>query len=98
MGIYRDTYTYNIRELQDIVKGLHGDDVTFFDTIDGHLEKRSLTYKFNTCAGVMLGKITDWSVDDDGCPDSGSTRRGILTDDYKVAPFFEYYMKKQGEL
>lgn len=98
MGIYRDTYTYNIRELQDIVKGLHGDDVTFFDTIDGHLEKRSLTYKFNTCAGVMLGKITDWSVDDDGCPDSGSTRRGILTDDYKVAPFFEYYIKKQGEL
>ena len=98
MGIYRDTYTYNINELQDIVKNLHGNDVTFYDTIDGHLEKRSMTYSFPTKAGVMLGKITDWSVDDDGCPDSGSTRRGILTDDYKVAPFFEYYIKKQSEL
>jgi MoaA/NifB/PqqE/SkfB family radical SAM enzyme len=98
MGIYRDTYTYNINELQNIVKNLHGNNVTFYNTIDGHLEKRSMTYSFPTKAGIMLGKITDWSVDDDGCPDSGSTRRGILTDNYKVAPFFEYYIKKQGEL
>ena len=33
------------------------------------------------------------SVDDDGVPDAGSTRRGILTDNYTVAPFFEYYKK-----
>ena len=39
----------------------------------------------------MYGKATDWSIDDDGLPDSGSKRRGILTDDYNIEPFFEYY-------
>lgn len=98
MGFYKDTHTFNIHELKEIVTNLHGDDITFVDTIDGHLEKRSLTYNFPTKAGTMLGKITDWSIDDDGIPDSGSTRRGILTDKYKVAPFFEYYDKAQKEL
>ena len=98
MGFYKDTHTFSIHELKKIVTDLHGDDIDFIDTIDGHLEKRSLTYKFPTDAGIMLGKITDWSVDDDGIPDSGSKRRGILTDNYKVAPFFEYYDKAQREL
>ncbi len=98
MGFYKDTHTFDIHELKDIVTNLHGPGIEFIDTIDGHLEKRSLTYKFNTAAGIMLGKITDWSVDDDGIPDSGSTRRGILTDNYKVAPFFEYYAKTQEKL
>jgi MoaA/NifB/PqqE/SkfB family radical SAM enzyme len=97
MGFYKDSHTFSIHELKDIVTDLHGDDINFIDTIDGHLEKRSLTYKFPTRAGIMLGKITDWTVDDDGIPDSGSTRRGILTDDYKVAPFFEYYDKAHKE-
>jgi MoaA/NifB/PqqE/SkfB family radical SAM enzyme len=98
MGFYKDTHTFSIHELKKIVTDLHGDGIEFINTIDGHLEKRSLTYKFHTEAGVMLGKITDWTIDDEGIPDSGSTRRGILTDEYKVAPFFEYYDKAQKEL
>ena len=39
--------------------------------------------------GKMYGKITDWSVDDDGLPLTNSKRRGIITDDYKIEPFFE---------
>jgi|TARA_B110000902_G_scaffold38174_1_gene40472 uncharacterized radical SAM superfamily Fe-S cluster-containing enzyme len=98
MGFFKDTHTFTIHELKKIVTDLHGNGIEFIDTIDGHVEKRSLTYKFETAAGVMLGKITDWTVDDDGIPDSGSSRRGILTDDYKVAPFFEYYAKTQSKL
>lgn len=98
MGFFKDTHTFTIHELKKIVTDLHGDEIEFIDTIDGYIEKRSLNYKFQTAAGVMLGKITDWTVDDDGIPDSGSARRGILTDDYKVAPFFEYYAKAQSEL
>mgnify|MGYP003316917573 CR=1 FL=1 len=30
-------------------------------------------------------------LDDDGLPDRGSKRRGILTDKYMIEPFFEYY-------
>ena len=47
---------------------------------------------------ISLGKLTDWSVDDDGVPDSGSKRRGILTDNFKIAPFFEYYKKELDSL
>lgn len=98
MGYYKDSHTFSIQELKKIVTDMHGDEINFINTIDGHLEKRSLTYSFPTKAGIMLGKITDWTVDDDGVPDSGSTRRGILTDNYKVAPFFEYYVKQQSEM
>jgi uncharacterized radical SAM superfamily Fe-S cluster-containing enzyme len=98
IGYFRDTYSYNLQELKQIVKELHGDNIQFIDTVNGHLEKRSLIYSFNTKIGDMLGKITDWTVDDDGVPDSGSGRRGILTDNYKVAPFFEYYVKRQKEI
>ena len=52
----------------------------------------------NTPNGILLGKLTDWSVDDDGVPDSGSKRRGILTDNFKIAPFFEYYKKELDSL
>ena len=43
--------------------------------------------------GKMYGKITDWSVDDDGLPLTNSKRRGIITDDYQIEPFFDYYGK-----
>ena len=98
MGYYKDSYTYSLDELKEIVMDMHGDSIKFHNMVDGHLEQRSLMYSFPTKAGPMLGKITDWTVDDEGVPDSGSTRRGILTDNYKVAPFFEYYKKTQDEL
>ena len=98
MGYYIDSYTYSLDELKEIVMDMHGSEIKFINMIDGYLEQRSLMYSFPTKAGLMLGKITDWTVDDEGVPDAGSTRRGILTDNYKVAPFFEYYKKTQDEL
>lgn len=98
MGYYIDSYTYSLDELKEIVMDMHGSEIKFINMIDGYLEQRSLMYSFPTKAGPMLGKITDWTVDDEGVPDAGSTRRGILTDNYKVAPFFEYYKKTQEEL
>ena len=56
--------------------------------INGYIERNTCT--FNLKSG-LLGKITDWTLDDEGIPDSGSTRRGILTDRYTIEPFFEYY-------
>lgn len=95
MGNYRDTYTYNLQEMIEVMSQWH--DVRPTAIIDGHLEKQSLIYSFDTAAGPMHCKLTDWTVDDDGVPDANSGRRGILTDDYKLAPFFEYYRKHHDQ-
>ena len=31
------------------------------------------------------------AIDDDGLPLAKSKRRGIITEDYQIEPFFEYY-------
>ena len=35
-------------------------------------------------------KITNWSPDDSDIPDPDSKRRGRITQDFKIAPFFEH--------
>ena len=36
-------------------------------------------------------KITDWDTDNEqGIPDPGSIRRGRITQEWKVAPFYEH--------
>jgi hypothetical protein len=65
-------------------------DVNF--EVNGYNEKNTCIFKL---PNGLLGKITDWTLDDDGIPDSGSKRRGILTDEYEIAPFFEYYSQNE---
>lgn len=96
IGNYRDTHTYSLPEMVGVMSELH--DIRASRNIDGYEEDRSLIYNFDTRAGKMWVKLTDWTVDDDGVPDAGSNRRGILTDNYKVAPFFEYYVGKHEGL
>lgn len=99
MGYYKKTRTFSLNEMIDIMSEIHEIDIKNQSTtfVNGYKEKRSIVYNFSTPNGTMLGKITDWSVDDDGIPDAGSNRRGILTDNYKVAPFFEFYATNQKE-
>jgi len=54
-------------------------------------------YSFDTPVGKMGGKITDWTIDDDGIPLSDSQRRGILTEEGMIMPFFEYYGEEVNE-
>ena len=81
----------------DIMSEIHGFDIKKCTTsiINGYAEQRSLLYNIDTKNGKLLVKLTDWSVDDDGVPDSGSQRRGILNNNYKISPFFEYYVNEQ---
>ena len=88
VGNYMKTITYNMNELIQILNfrldGLQ--DINY--KVNGYVERNTCTFKLKS---GLLGKITDWTLDDDGIPDSGSERRGILTDKYTVEPFFEYY-------
>ena len=97
MGNYLDTYTFNMNELMNIAKDNFGNDLQFNFEIDGLQEKSSCMYSFDTPVGKMGGKITDWTIDDDGIPLSDSQRRGILTEEGMIMPFFEYYGEEVNE-
>jgi len=97
MGNYLDTYTFNMNELMNIAKDNFGKDLQFNFEIDGLQEKSSCMYSFDTPVGKMGGKITDWTIDDDGIPLSDSQRRGILTEEGMIMPFFEYYGEEVNE-
>ncbi len=91
MGNYLDTYTYNMDELIKIAKDNFGNNLQFNFEMDGLVEKSSCVYSFDTPIGKMGGKITDWTIDDDGIPLSDSKRRGILTEEGMIMSFFDYY-------
>src|SRR5210317_359326 len=97
MGNYLDTHTFSMNELMNIVKDNFGNDLQFNFEIDGLQEKSSCMYSFDTPVGKMGGKITDWTIDDDGIPLSDSQRRGILTEEGMIMPFFEYYGEEVNE-
>ena len=91
VGNYLKTHTYSINEMIDILHEIFG----VFEVnycVDGYEETNSCITKLSN---GLLCKITDWTLDDDGIPDSGSKRRGILTDQYTIEPFFEYYSKNE---
>ena len=43
----------------------------------------------------VIVRLVDWTVDNDGVPDSGNTRRGRITANWKLAPFFEDVKKNE---
>lgn len=88
VGNYMKTFTYDLNKMIQILNFKLGglQDINY--KVNGYIERNTCTFKLKS---GLLGKITDWTLDDEGIPDAGSTRRGILTNDYKVQPFFEYY-------
>ena len=95
MGNFLDTYSFSIDELIRIIKKEFG---KFTDEkiipnfmIDGIQESNTCMVYFETKVGKMGGKVTDWTIDDDGLPLAKSKRRGIINENYEIEPFFEYY-------
>lgn len=90
----KDNYTYN--ELIDLVAstaGVNPDDVRKHNIVDGYEEDHNILFQIpNTKIWI---KVTDWSPEDSTIPDPNSKRRGRITENFKVAPFFEHV--KQNE-
>lgn len=42
-----------------------------------------------TRSGTIYLRFIDWEADENGIPDAGNIRRGRITSDFKIAPFFE---------
>lgn len=93
IGRYIDTESYSLDDLANLFSNQMNVDknkILLYNNIEGHIECNSLLFSYETEVGPLLIKMTDWSVDDDGIPDSGSKRRGRVTQDFKCAPFFEH--------
>jgi molybdenum cofactor biosynthesis enzyme MoaA len=90
----KDNYTYD--ELINLVAdtaGVNSVDIRKNNIVDGYEEDHNILFQIpNTKIWI---KITDWSPEDSNIPDPNSKRRGRITENFKVAPFFEHV--KQNE-
>ncbi|MBC6415594.1 MAG: radical SAM protein [Bdellovibrionales bacterium] len=77
--------TFDINESQVKIK----------NEIDGFSECKSYFFSIPSQVGKIFVKVTDWRVDDDGVPDAGSKRRGRITQNFKIAPFFEHVKRNE---
>lgn len=88
-----EEYIYNFKEFQDRV--CHELGIT-----RKYIEDHAVT-AFNNYNGVLFNmpncivRMVDWSVDDDGVPDNDNESRGRITQDFKIAPFFEHVKENE---
>jgi len=55
----------------------------------------SYMFPYKTKAGTILVRLIDWQTDDDGVIDHDNPNRGRLTENFKVAPFFEHVKRNE---
>lgn len=86
-------WTWN--EMVDLVTDQYGVDKAWaqeHNRINGFEEKNVIFFPLDPTKKFKTSwvKITDWSPKNSNFPDPGNHRRGRLTQDFKVAPFFEH--------
>lgn len=84
-----ENYSYD--ELIDLVGSITNVDTDAIKAskfVDGYEEEHNVL--FNIPNSQIWIKITDWCPADSLIPDPNSKRRGRITPDYKIAPFFEH--------
>lgn len=86
-------WTWN--EMVDLVCKQYGKDTTWaakWNRINGCDEKNVIFFPMDETKRMKTTwvKITDWSPTNSSFPDPGNHRRGRLTQDFKLAPFFEH--------
>lgn len=82
---------YSFEDLINIVSeatGVSADYIKQCNKVDGYDEEHNVLFSIPD-TNIWI-KITDWSPADSDIPDPGSIRRGRITQDFKVAPFFEH--------
>ena len=55
----------------------------------------SLVFPYETELGKLYIRLIDWEVDDEGVIDPDNPNRGRLTQDFKIAPFFEHVKRNE---
>lgn len=72
------------------ISGLSTDYILSQNKVEGYEEKHNVLFPLNVNKkrGIWI-KITNWSTDEN-IPDPDSLRRGRITQNFKIAPFFEH--------
>ena len=60
-----------------------------------HNEPNSYAFQYETEVGDIVVRLIDWSVDEDGIPDSKNEHRGRVTPNWKIAPFFAHVKENE---
>ena len=74
------------------ITGKSEDYIRSWNNVEGYKEKYNVLFPLdeNNKRKTQWIKITNWSPDDSDIPDPDSKRRGRITQDFKIAPFFEH--------
>lgn len=86
---------YSFEELIELVGEQVGKDPGYihrFHSVNGYDEEKNVLFPLEEGKKhkTIWVKITDWSPAPGSIPDPGSKRRGRITQNFKVAPFFEH--------
>jgi len=91
IGRYMKDATYTLPELEEAFKYYVHDATKVDDIVSPNHAVLANFYELDD----MFVRLIDWEIDDDGIPDSDNEYRGRVTQNWKVAPFFEHL--KQNE-
>lgn len=95
LGRFMEQDNYSFDQMIDLITSAFGIDrqmAAESHKVNGYEEEHNVLFpvdpkrKFST----TWIKITDWRPTENSIPDPNSARRGRMTKDYKVAPFFEH--------
>ena len=70
-----------------------------FDRVNGAVERNTRLFPADLAARPGQGiwfKLTDWQASAEGLVDPGSQRRGRITEDFRIAPFFDHVKANEG--
>jgi molybdenum cofactor biosynthesis enzyme MoaA len=89
---------WNFDEMVNLICSAYNIDPDWAKTqnkINGYEEKNVIFFPLDKEKRLKTTwvKITDWSPQNSILPDPGNNRRGRLTQDFKIAPFFEHVKK-----
>lgn len=93
IGRYMEDATIPMNELMDLVSNqlnVPVNEMTKHTFAYGHEQDNMVMFPLQTRKGKIQVKITNWTIDDEGIVDPNSPSRGRITQDFKIASFFEH--------
>ncbi len=95
LGRHMSGSNFTFDELIELMATSFGQDpeeLKKFRMVNGYQEEHNILFPLekNKKLNTTWVKLTDWRPTENSIPDPQSTRRGRMTKDFKVAPFFEH--------